>query len=265
MGHDLSDKWALVTGSSSGIGRGIVLRLAAQGASVIVHGRDKKRTQDVAAEVGAAGGRAIAATGDLTSPEETEALLEVVEANGGVDILVNNAGGRSRGWSSETPWETAPERWLETYRLNVIGAVSTTRRLVPGMIKRGWGRVIHIASAVALHQPPAFADYQAAKAAEINYARSLSRGLAGTGVTANAISVGIIATPDSEAELDKAAASLGLSGKWQEFERQIALEAFRQSVGRIGRVDDIAWAVAYLVSPRADFVTGTNLVIDAGI
>jgi NAD(P)-dependent dehydrogenase (short-subunit alcohol dehydrogenase family) len=110
-----------------------------------------------------------------------------------------------------------------------------------------------------------FADYQAAKAAEINYARSLSRGLAGTGVTANAISVGIIATPDSDAELGKAASSLGLTGNWREHERVIALKAFRQSVGRIGRVDDIAEAVAYVASPRADFVTGTNLVVDAGI
>lgn len=265
MAGQLSGKRALVTGSSSGIGRGIALRLAEEGASVIVHGRDRARTENVVAAVAAAGGQATAVTGDLTSRGQTDRLLDLVESGGVVDILVNNAGGRSRGWSPEAPWETSPERWLETYQLNVIGTVSATKRLVPGMIRRGWGRVIHVASAVALHQPPVFADYQAAKAAEINYARSLSRGLAGTGVTANAISVGIVATPGSEAELDKAASSLGLTGKWREHEPDIALKAFRQSVARVGRVDDVAWAVAYLASPRADFVTGTNLVVDAGI
>lgn len=263
MAHDLTEKRALVTGSSSGIGRGIALQLAAEGATVLVHGRNKVRTEAVATEIARTGGQALVVTGDLTSREEADAFLDVVEANGGVDILVNNAGGRSRGWSPEAPWETAPERWLETYRLNMVSAVSTTHRLVPGMIDRGWGRIIHIASAVALHQPPMFADYQAAKAAEINYARSLARGLAGTGVTANAISVGIISTPDSEGELNKAAARLGLTGNWQDHEREIALTAFRQSVGRVGRVDDIARAVSYLTS--ADFVTGTNLVVDAGI
>ncbi len=264
MELDLAGKRALVTGSSSGIGEGIALRLAGEGATVIVHGRNKERTEAVAERICAAGGSAETVTGDLTDELETEALLDQVVAAGGADILVNNAGGRAGGFTPEPVWETTADQWLATYRLNVLSAVATSRRLVPGMIKRGWGRVIHVASAVALHQPPAFADYQGAKAAEINYARSLARGLGGTGVTANAISVGIIATPDSEVELLKAAASLGAED-WRGVEKEIATSVFRQQVPRIGRPDDIAWAITYLASPRADFVTGTNIVIDAGV
>ncbi|QJU52357.1 SDR family NAD(P)-dependent oxidoreductase [Herbiconiux sp. KACC 21604] len=260
----LEGKRALVTGSSSGIGRGIALRLAGEGATVIVHGRNADRSRGVADEITAAGGDAEVVTGDLTSAAETDALLDQVIAAGGADILINNAGGRAGGFSPEPVWETSADRWLATYQLNVLSAVAVTQRLVPGMLERGWGRVIHVASAVALHQPPAFADYQGAKAAEINFARSLARGLGGSGVTANSISVGIIATPDSESELQRAAATLGASD-WRDVEKELATTVFRQQVPRIGRPDDIAWAVAYLASPRADFVTGTNIVIDAGI
>jgi 3-oxoacyl-[acyl-carrier protein] reductase len=264
MDLNLKGKRALVTGSSSGIGREIALRLAGEGATVIVHGRNVDRSRNVADEIRSAGGDAEVVVGDLTFAAETDALLDEVLAAGGADILVNNAGGRAGGFTPEPVWETSVDQWLATYQLNVLSCVAATQRLVPGMIERRWGRVIHIASAVASHQPPAFADYQAAKAAEINYARSLARGLGGSGVTANSISVGIIATPDSEAELLKAAATLG-TDDWRAVEKEIATTVFRQQVPRIGRPEDIAWAVAYLASPRADFVTGTNLVIDAGI
>jgi 3-oxoacyl-[acyl-carrier protein] reductase len=264
MDLELTGKRALVTGSSSGIGEGIALRLAEEGATVIVHGRNPARTEAVAERIRAAGGSAETTSGDLTDAAETDALLDRVVATGGVDILVNNAGGRVGGFSNEPVWETTAEQWRASFSLNVLSAVATTQGLVPGMIERGWGRVIHVASASALHQPPAFADYQAAKAAEINYARSLAKGLGGTGVTANSVSVGIIATPDSEVELMRAAASIGASD-WREAEREIATRVFRQQVPRIGRPDDIAFAIAYLSSPRADFVTGTNIVIDAGI
>jgi NAD(P)-dependent dehydrogenase (short-subunit alcohol dehydrogenase family) len=264
MDLNLKGRRALVTGSSSGIGREIALRLAGEGATVIVHGRNVDRSRNVADEIRSAGGDAELVVGDLTVASETDALLDEVLASGGADILVNNAGGRAGGFTPEPVWETSADQWLATYRLNVLSCVAATQRLVPGMIERGWGRVIHIASAVALHQPPAVADYQGAKAAEINYARSLARGLGGSGVTANSVSVGIIATPDSEAELLKAAATLG-TDDWRAVEKEIATTVFRQQVPRIGRPEDIAWAVAYLASPRADFVTGTNLVIDAVI
>jgi 3-oxoacyl-[acyl-carrier protein] reductase len=264
MNLELSNKRALVTGSSSGIGEGIALMLASEGASIIVHGRDRQRTARTAEQIRANGGRAEEVIGDLMDDAEAEAVCRQVLALGGVDILVNNAGGRHGGWARTGWFGSSPQSWIATYKQNVISSATLIERLAPTMISQGWGRVIQIASAVALHQPPNFPDYQAAKAAEINLSRSLSRGLAGTGVTSNSISAGIIHTPGSEAEISSVAAEIGLSGGWQAHERHIALNVFRQTTDRIGRPEDIASAVCYLASPRAAFITGINLVIDGG-
>jgi NAD(P)-dependent dehydrogenase (short-subunit alcohol dehydrogenase family) len=262
---ELRDKRVLVTGSSSGIGAAIASTLAAEGAAVVVHGRDSERTAKTASVIRDAGGRADEVVGDLTDEDQAEAVCQQVLGSGGVDILVNNAGGRHGGWEPAGWLDTPPETWLETYRLNVVAAVTLVTRLVPTMTTRGWGRVIQIASAVALHQPPRFADYQAAKAAEINLSRSLARSLAGTGVTSNSISAGIIHTPGSAGELAGIAEQAGLAGGWQANEQHLALRVFGQAVGRVGRTNDIAAAVAYLASPKADFVTGVNLVVDGCI
>ena len=219
----------------------------------------------IAAMIRENGGHADEVLGDLTDPDQVDAVSRQLLDSGGVDILVNNAGGRHGGWERDGWFGTSPDNWLETYKLNVISTAALVNSLVPAMRERGWGRVIQIASAIALHQPPNFPDYQAAKAAEINMTRSLSRGLAGTGITANSISAGIIHTPGSAAELAAIAAELQLEGGWQAHERHIAVEVFHQTAGRIGRPEDIAAAVCYLASPRADFVTGVNLVIDGGI
>jgi len=265
MNLDLSNRRALVTGSSSGIGECIAMSLASAGAHVIVHGRDAARTARTAAAIRERGGRADEVLGDLKLHGQADAVARQVMELGGVDILVNNAGGRHGPWTRDGWFNTDEHTWIETYKQNVVGTATLIRRLVPAMTERSWGRVIQIASAVALHQPPHFPDYQAAKAAEINLSRSLSRSLAGTGVTANAISAGIIHTPGSDNELVSIAAELKMEGGWQAHERHIALDIFRQSVPRVGRPIDIAAAVTFLASPSADFITGVNLVIDGGI
>ncbi|MEE4454344.1 SDR family NAD(P)-dependent oxidoreductase [Novosphingobium resinovorum] len=265
MQLDLAGKRALVTGSSSGIGRMIALQLGAEGVEVIVHGRDADRTQKTALELQNAGASALAVLGDLSDAEQASSVIDQVRDRGGVDILVNNAGGRHGGWKRSGWFGTSSDNWISTYKQNVISTAALIDGLVPEMTKRGWGRVIQVASAVALHQPPNFPDYQAAKAAEINLSRSLSRGLAGTGVTSNAISAGIIHTPGSEAEIESISREVGLGADWRAHERELALDVFRQTTPRIGRGDDIAAAVCFLASPRADFITGINLVIDGGM
>ncbi|KQM20804.1 SDR family NAD(P)-dependent oxidoreductase [Novosphingobium sp. Leaf2] len=265
MKLDLAGKRALVTGSSSGIGRMIAIQLAAEGAEVVVHGRDPGRTEKTADELREAGGSAMTVLGDLMDGDQASTVVERVRDLGGVDILVNNAGGRHGGWERSGWFGTSAENWIATYKQNVISTATLIDGLVPEMVNRGWGRAIQIASAVALHQPPNFADYQAAKAGEINLSRSLSRGLAGSGVTSNAISAGIIHTPGSDAELESIAQELGFGGDWRSHEREIALNAFRQTTPRIGKPEDIAAAVCFLASPRADFITGINLVIDGGM
>lgn len=262
----LTGKRALVTGSTSGIGEAIAESLGREGVSVIVHGRDSARAQAVAERIARAGGVAHPVTADLTDEAATRTLQEFIESRtGGIDLLINNAGGRPRGWERNGWLGQGARTWLDTYELNVMATTRLIDAFAPEMVKRGWGRVIQIASAIAIHQPPHFPDYQAAKAAEINLSRSLSRALAGTGVTANSISCGIIHSPGSQAELQGLARGLGLGEEWQPAERQLALEVFRQSVGRVGRATDIAATVAFLASPLADFITGINIIVDGGI
>lgn len=266
MDLQLSGKRALVTGSSSGVGEATARFLAAEGVTVVVHGRNSARTQAVADDIGKQGGTAHAVTADLTDDAAAQRLREFIHDKiGGIDILVNNAGGRPKGWERNGWLGQGTQAWLDTYNLNVLATARMIDTFTPGMIQRGWGRVIQIASAVAIHQPPNFPDYQAAKAAEINLSRSLSRSLAGTSVTSNSLSLGIIHTPGCQNELDSIAQELGWGPDWKPIERKLALEIFRQTVPRVGRGVDIAALVAFLASPLAEFITGTNIVIDGGM
>jgi 3-oxoacyl-[acyl-carrier protein] reductase len=265
MNLQLKGKRALVTGSSSGIGITLAQMLATEGAEVIVHGRDAARTRRTADSIRQEGGIAHEVIGDISEEEEAIAVAEAVRNIGGVDILVNNVGGRDGGFA-HTSWFGVPAKsWINTYKLNTVGAVSLIDRLVPPMVERGWGRVVNISSAIAIHQPPRHADYQSAKAALINLTRSLSKALAGTGVTANVISVGIILNSASEPEIAKTAAALGYQGPWRQHERDIVMKVFGQTVPRVGQTADIGAPVCFLSSPQADFITGAHLVVDGGI
>jgi NAD(P)-dependent dehydrogenase (short-subunit alcohol dehydrogenase family) len=145
----LAGKRALVTGSSSGIGAEIARMLAAEGVSVVVHGRDQARTQAVATEIETAGGQAAMALGDLTSDHGASAVIAAARrAFGGIDILVNNFGGSAS--VTHRTWFDAPlEEWAENYRHNVLAAVRMIQAFVPEMRGRRWGRVIQISSTAA--------------------------------------------------------------------------------------------------------------------
>lgn len=254
----------LVTGSSSGVGEGIAKKFGKVGYEVVVHGRDKARAEKVANAIRADGGRAIAVTGDLVERGVAARIKEQCEEQlGGIDILINNAGGRPGGWDHMDWLGIASEQWLAAYELNVVASAQMIEQFVPGMKTRGWGRVVQISSGIAIQQPPVFPDYQAAKSAEVSMTGSLSRALAGTGVTANVISLGIIHTPGSDAELNKAAGALGMKN-WQEDERKLALGFFRIAAGRVGRPEDVAAAVLYMCGPDSGFLTGAHLVLDGG-
>ena len=264
MDYGLKGKRALVTGSSSGIGEGIARRLAEAGVTVAVHGRNEARTAAVADALREAGGEAIAVTGDLVEDGAAERIRERIDAQlGGIDILVNNAGGRFGGFNHMDWFGIPAAEWVGSYKLNVVAAALMIEQLVPGMKARGWGRTIQISSGIAIQQPPVFPDYQAAKTALNSMSGSLAKALAGTGVTSNVISAGVIYTPGSDDQLAGAAKAFGLED-WTKDERRFALEFFHHSVGRMGRPDDLAAAVLYLASPQADFVTGAHLVVDGG-
>jgi 3-oxoacyl-[acyl-carrier protein] reductase len=262
MDLQLKGKRAVVTGSSSGIGEAIAKLLAKEGATVIVHGRRKAEAERVAAEIASAGGKAVVALGDLASDAGADAVAKTVNsAVGGADILVNNAGAFPQG-----PWlESTAAEWSDLYNQNVGSMVRLITRLVPGMKQRGWGRVIALASGVAVMPFPAMASYSATKAANINLAVSLAKDLAGTGITSNAVSPGMIVTPGVVDMLKGMAPQLGIPA-----DDLPALESFAvknmvpNPSARLGRVEDIAAAVAFLASPLAGYINGTNLRVDGG-
>ena len=260
----LHGKRALVTGSSSGIGVAIARMLAQEGAHVVVHGRDERRATTVAATIVANGGQAGVACGDLATDAGADAVADAaIAAFGGIDILVNNAGGA--GKAANPAWfETSIADWEETYQSNVLAAVRLIRRLVPEMRTRGWGRVINVATAAAITPTSAQPDYGAAKAAMLNFSLSLSKTLSRSGVTSNAVSPGMIRTEGLRAFLTKFAEKRGWGDDIARAEEYVA-KGGGQTVTRIGEVDDIAYAVTTLASPRSDFINGFNYHVDGGI
>ncbi len=258
----LAGRRALVTGSSSGIGTGIAKVLAAEGALVVVHGRNAERTERVRAELEASGAQVAATLGDLATDDGASAVGEAaLAAFGGIDILVNNAGGGAE--VANPSWFTTDlSAWLDTYQKNVMAAARLTHRLTPGMKERGWGRIIQIGSMAGTMPTSAQPDYAAAKAAMLAMSLGLSKALKGTGNTVNTVTPGMIWTEGLADFLRKFAAKRG----WDDIQQaaDYILKGTGQTVLRIGQPEDIACAVAYLASPVADFVNGVNMHLDGG-
>ena len=263
MDLQLTDKRALVTGSTSGIGAEIARMLALEGVKVVVHGRDRDRAQAVAAGIEARGGQAAIALGDLMTAEGVAAIVTAAEQSfGGLDILVNNAGGSNSAMSSGW-FDTPVEEWAESYRQNTLPAVRLAQAFVPSMRKAGWGRVIQISSRNAISAYPQFGHYGAAKAGLNNLTLSLSKALAGTGVTSNGIMPGLIYTPLVDSWFKALARQQGSDDPkvGQDFALKNILQ---QTVARLGRPGDIAAAVCFVASPLSDFMNGTTFRIDGG-
>ncbi len=263
MDLQLQGKRALVTGSSSGIGAGIAKMLADEGVSVVVHGRNEERLARVAAEIAERGATVASAIGDLATDEGAEAVATVaLEAFGGIDILVNNAGGASE--EEKKSWfDVDVSEWVATYQKNVIAAGRLIHRLAPPMRERGWGRIIQIGSAAGTIPTSAQPDYGPSKAAMINMSLGLSKALSSTGVTVNTVTPGMIMTAGLMDFLLVFAAKRGWGDDTARAAEYI-LKGTGQTVNRIGQVEDIAFAVAYLASPRASFVNGVNMHLDGG-
>jgi 3-oxoacyl-[acyl-carrier protein] reductase len=263
MDLQLANKRALVTGSTSGIGAEIARMLALEGVRVVVHGRHQARAQAVVTEIEAQGGQVAVALGDLITAAGLEEVIRATQqAFGGIDILVNNAGGSSN--ATAAGWFEAPvDDWTESYRQNTLPALRLAQAFVPAMRERGWGRVIQISSRNAISPYAQFGPYGAAKAALNNLTLSLSKALAGTGVTSNGIMPGLIYTPMAEPWFRKLANQLGSDDPQvgQEFALQNVLQ---QTVARIGQPNDIAIAVCFIASPLSDFMTGATIRIDGG-
>jgi len=242
----MTQRIALVTGASRGLGRAIALRLARDGAAVAVNYREQReQAEQVVDAVARAGGRAIAVAGDIASTADCTAIVEATRrALGPVDILVNNAGIFRKG-----ELDDADDAEMENMRnVNVDGVVRVTRAVVSDMKARRFGRIINVASIAGIGMAtPGTTFYAATKAAVIVLTRRFALDLGTHGITVNAIAPGFIATDmarQSGADFNAIAA--------------------KAMVGRVGTPEDIAAAAAFLASEDAGFITAQVLTVDGG-
>lgn len=265
MDLKLDGKIALVTGSSKGIGEAVARGLAREKAIVIVHGRDFAKADHVAKGIVADGGRAHAVIGDLTVDDDVQRLvLEAQAFAGPIDILVNNAGGSG---GSEDWTNTSAATWASAFDRNVLAAVRVSSLLLPHMRAAKWGRVINISSLAGMMPPATRPDYSAAKAAMIAMTASMAKAVAPDGITVNTVSPGTIRSISLETGFRAVGLANGIpqDAPWEEV-AQAVLPMFAQvPLGRVGTLEEIADAIAFLVSPKAGYITGSNLRLDGGM
>lgn len=252
----LSGRNALVTGSFRGTGAAIARRLAEEGARVVVHGFEPAPAEAVAASIRTAGGAAQAVVGDLLSDA---GVAELAAAAGEIDVLVANYGTADAG-----DWRSPTSDWRDAYEKNVLSAVRVIHALLPGMRERGFGRIVLLGTIGTTRPAARMPHYYAAKASLPALTLSLAKEVAGTGITVNLVSPGLLATDEVRASLIERARRKGRSTEWADVEREAAGSILPNLVGRIGRPEEVACVVAFLASDRAAFVTGANWRIDGG-
>ena len=241
----MTSRVAFVTGGTGGIGTAIVKRLAEMGHKVATNYRNEDKARAWQDQMKAAGYDVTIVKGDVSSPEEAEALVREVEAKlGPVDILVNNA-----GITRDTTFHRMnPQHWNDVINTNLNSVFNMTRPVIEGMRDRKWGRVIQISSINGLKGQYGQANYAAAKAGMHGFTISLARENAKLGITVNTVSPGYVATDMVMAVPEEVRA-------------KIVAEI---PTGRLGKPEEIAFAVAFLVDEQASWITGSNLDINGG-
>jgi 3-oxoacyl-[acyl-carrier protein] reductase len=244
----LSDKTAIVTGASSGLGRASAVALAADGAKVIVAGLEPRGLEGTVATIVDAGGRAFAVETDISDASAVEAMAaEARRVYGGTDVLVNNAAIYPYG-----PWQDFDEAtWESVFDVNVKGYWLCARAVYPQMIERGGGSIVSISSITFFVGSENLMPYVASKGAVVGFTRSLAREAGPHGIRVNAIAPGAFPTRAIEIHPDQQALHDDLMRD--------------QSLKRRGVPEDIANAVVFFAGDRSSFVTGQTLLVDGGL
>jgi len=240
---DLTDKTALVTGATGGIGEAIARVLHSRGAAVVISGTRAERLESLAADLG---DKCFVAAANFSEPDAPDALVKATtEAAGGVDILVNNAG-LTR---DNLAMRMKDEEWQQVIDVNLSASFRLSRAVLRGMMKSRWGRIVTITSVVGATGNPGQANYAASKAGLTGMSKALAQEVASRGVTVNCIAPGFIETPMTDVLSDDQKATL----------------LDRIPSGRLGLPDDVAASVAYLASEEASYVTGQTLHVNGGM
>ena len=252
----LNDKRAVVTGGGRGIGAAVAKALVAEGAVVVLSARRAAEIEAAAAELRQQGGRASAVACDVTQPEAVDRLRERALAElGQVDILINNA-----GVASSAPLkELRLEEWERLFAVNARGPFLCTQAFLPGMLERGWGRVVNVASVAGKVGAPYISAYTASKHAVVGFTRAVAAEVAASGVTVNAVCPGYVDTPLTDGSVAKIVERTGMDS-----------EAVREKLRRMSpqrrlfAPDEVAHLVLMLCHPLAKGVNGQALVLDGG-
>jgi NAD(P)-dependent dehydrogenase (short-subunit alcohol dehydrogenase family) len=242
----LSQRVALVTGSSRGIGRACALALGKAGFAVAVNYLSNRQgAEEVAAMIRSEGGKAIALQCDVTSETQVEKMMEDTVHNfGGLDVLVNNAG----VYKDSTVWKMSQETWIEVLNVSLTGTFFCTKSAVPHLRRNGWGRIVNISSVVGETGAFGTSNYAAAKAGIFGFTKTVAKEVARFGITANCMALGYFDT--------------GMFLRLPEAIRDKIIEGI--PLGRPGNLAEVTGPLLFLVSDAASYITGEVIRIDGG-
>lgn len=258
MDLQLSDKSALVTGATAGIGLEIARALAIEGASVLISGRDRAKLEGAIADIKASGGAAI--SGVLADAATAEGAAAISKAAPSLDILVNNLG----IYESKAFGDITDADWSHLFDVNVMSGVRLSRIYLPGMLERNWGRIVFISSESGLAIPQDMIHYATTKTAQLSISRGLAQMTRGTNVTVNAVMPGPTRSDGIETFLRSQASDP--TAPIKQIEAEFFATARSASIlQRMVEAEEVANLVAYLASPRSSATNGAALRVEGGL